>query len=45
MQMLWNFYCNAYVNFGDGTCCGMPEELSTMQMIAFTVYFLWLTSL
>ena len=32
-QILWNHYCNKFVNFGDAGCCAPKEKISILQQI------------
>ncbi|CAG9855806.1 unnamed protein product [Phyllotreta striolata] len=36
-QILFNMYCNDYMNFNDGTCCSSVEPRTTLQIVTFAV--------
>lgn len=40
-QVLLNVYCNDHMNFQDGSCCTNAEQYTTLQVVTFSVLFLW----
>ncbi|XP_054167954.1 N-acetylneuraminate 9-O-acetyltransferase-like [Oppia nitens] len=41
-QILFNMYCNDQMNYNDGTCCSDPEIMTTLQIIVFIVFTLFI---
>jgi len=41
-QILLNMYCNDQMNYNDGTCCSDPESMTTIQMITFAVFIIFI---
>ena len=41
IQILLNMYCNDQMNYNDGTCCSDPESITTLQLITFVVFSLF----
>ncbi|CAG2120979.1 unnamed protein product, partial [Medioppia subpectinata] len=42
IQILLNMYCNDQMNYNDGTCCSDPEVITTLQLIVFVVFALFI---
>lgn len=40
-QILLNMYCNDHMNFNDGTCCSSAEPHTTLQVLTFSLFFVW----
>nr|NP_001259226.1 uncharacterized protein Dmel_CG2938, isoform C [Drosophila melanogaster]NP_001284847.1 uncharacterized protein Dmel_CG2938, isoform D [Drosophila melanogaster]NP_570085.1 uncharacterized protein Dmel_CG2938, isoform B [Drosophila melanogaster]ACL88964.1 CG2938-PB [synthetic construct]AAF45907.1 uncharacterized protein Dmel_CG2938, isoform B [Drosophila melanogaster]AAL39645.1 LD22456p [Drosophila melanogaster]AGB95072.1 uncharacterized protein Dmel_CG2938, isoform C [Drosophila melanogaste len=38
VQLLWNMYCNDYMNYNDGTCCSSSEPYTTLQIVAYALF-------
>ncbi|KRF97516.1 uncharacterized protein Dwil_GK10363 [Drosophila willistoni] len=38
VQLLWNMYCNDYMNYNDGTCCSSSEPYTTLQIVAYSMF-------
>ncbi|KAH8244993.1 hypothetical protein KR032_003489 [Drosophila birchii] len=38
VQLLWNMYCNDYMNYNDGTCCSSSEPHTTLQIVAYALF-------
>ncbi|RWS15676.1 hypothetical protein B4U79_09303 [Dinothrombium tinctorium] len=38
VQILLNMYCNDQMNHNDGTCCSDPEPITTLQIITFSIF-------
>lgn len=34
-QLLWNMYCNDYMNYNDGSCCSSAEPYTLLQMVTY----------
>lgn len=41
-QILLNMYCNDHMNFNDGTCCSSVEPYTVLQVVTFSIFFIWL---
>ncbi|KAK5640441.1 hypothetical protein RI129_011252 [Pyrocoelia pectoralis] len=35
-QILFNMYCNDYMNFNDGSCCSSTESYTMLQIVTFS---------
>ncbi len=42
IQILLNMYCNDQMNYNDGTCCSDPEAITTIQIITFAVFIIFI---
>lgn len=43
VQLLWNMYCNDYMNYNDGTCCSSSEPHTTLQIVAYALFGVCMT--
>ncbi|XP_034661777.1 N-acetylneuraminate 9-O-acetyltransferase isoform X3 [Drosophila subobscura] len=43
VQLLWNMYCNDYMNYNDGTCCSSSEPHTTLQIVAYALFGVCIT--
>ncbi|EDX01254.1 N-acetylneuraminate 9-O-acetyltransferase [Drosophila yakuba] len=43
VQLLWNMYCNDYMNYNDGTCCSSSEPYTTLQIVAYAFFGVCMT--
>ncbi|XP_030380898.1 N-acetylneuraminate 9-O-acetyltransferase [Scaptodrosophila lebanonensis] len=43
VQLLWNMYCNDYMNYNDGTCCSSAEPHTTLQIVAYALFGVCMT--
>lgn len=37
-QLIWNMYCNDYMNYNDGSCCSSAEPYTLLQVVTFTFF-------
>lgn len=37
IQILFNMYCNDYMNFNDGSCCSSAEPYTVVQVVTYAV--------
>lgn len=35
IQLIWNMYCNDYMNYNDGSCCSSAEPYTLLQLITY----------
>lgn len=44
LQMLLNMYCNDHMNHNDGTCCRVPDSITSIQIITAAFFLVWYVS-